>query len=313
LENALAKVEDFLDYAVRGDGPDEYPAAEYDALLAAKADAQTVFDNNAATQEEVGDATAALNDALAACIAAVNSFFPDITIEYNIIHNSGLFLGEYSDADAEVENGIAIFSQTTEDDQKFQFETVDGKPGVYNIKILSLDKYLTRSDEPHIENGSIIEGKYDDYKLIWGDDPTTEYAQFEMKKAGLQDYYTVKCITEGPQRTNSYMGTDGITEFSGVFIDKDGTNVLHYWKIMDASNVSVKPVAKNTALAYAYDKLLTVTNLTGNNHVFVYSITGQLIANSEVKGTDYTKALPSGCYVVVVKGNSYFRGIVIVR
>ena len=327
LQAAVDKVTAFLAYAVVGEASDQYPATEYNALTDAKTAAETVIANGDATQSEVSDATSALNDALAACIAAVNPFQPDPTIIYNIIHyGSGLYLGEYSD-DSDpanvIENGIALLSKTGLNDQQFIFGAASDTTGTYTIKILSLNEYLTRSTEPHLDtstgeqqiggDGSLM---YDDYKLIWGDDPDTEYAQFVIKNAGVKDYYTVKCRTAGPQRAGSYMGTDNDTEFSGVYIDKDGTNVLHYWKIVDSSiSDNIKTVATDKAGAFAYskDKQLTISNLTGSNKVSIYTITGQLITTSETGESSYSKSLPAGTYIVVVNGNSSYRGVVIVQ
>jgi len=327
LQAAVDKVTAFLAYAEVGDGSDQYPATEYDALTSTKTAAEGVLADTNATQEQVSDATLALNNALAACIAAVNPFQPDPTVIYSIIHyGSGLYLGEYSD-DSDpnnvIENGIALLSKTGDADQHFIFAPVADTTSVYTIKILSLNEYLTRSDEAHLDpstgeqqiggDGSLM---YDDYKLIWGDDPDTKYAQFEMKNAGVKGYYTVKCRTAGPQRAGSYMGTDNDTEFSGVYIDKDGTNILHYWKIVDSSiSDNIKTVATDNTGAFAYgkDQQLTISNLTGSNKVSIYTITGQLITTSETGGSSYSKSLPAGTYIVVVNGNSSYRGIVIVQ
>lgn len=306
LQAALDKVSDFFEYAVRGDGPDQYPAAEYDALIAQKAIAEAVLADVNATQNDVNEAVIALNDVLAACIAAVNPFFPDITKNYNLIHSSGLYLGEYSDVEANVENGIAIFSGPIMDNltQQFQFVAVDGAPDVYNIKILSLEKYLTRVSDPPA----------DDYKLVWGSDPVIEYAQFVIKKAGVQDYYTIRFITPGPQRSNSCIGTDNTTEFSGVYADKNGTNNLHYWNITLAPIIdNMGEVAASKVWTYSDNKLLTIKNLIGINRVSVYTILGQLAETAEVSGSVYTKTLPAGTYIVVVSGNSSYRGVVIVK
>ena len=322
LQAAINKVTTFLSNTRSGDGSDQVPAAEYDALTAALSAANAVLTDSNATQSEVGDATMALNDALAACIAAINPFLPDTAEEYNIIHSGGLYFGEYSnDTD---DNLIGIFPQTGGDDQKFQFVAVPDSTGIYNIKNVATGQYLTRSVAPHLGGDGYqqVDGSgnpmFDDYALVWGDDPTTALAQFIMKRAGNQNYYTIKCDTVGPYRTNSYMGVDVDSvavdgSFPGVFIDKDGTSVLHYWNIVLASESSVKSVAVNTAIVYANGGMLTVDRLTGNNRIAIYAITGQAIENTETAGSIYAKTLPKGTYIVVVQGNSTYHGVVIVK
>jgi len=318
LQAAVDKVNDFLKYTGSGNGSDQIPADEYSALMTALDAAETALANSD-VQSDINDATTALNSAFAAAIAVINPFQPDTALEYNIINSSGLYFGEYSDDT--VVDGIGIFTQTNTDDQKFQFVAVPDSTGVYNIKNVALGQYLTRSVAPHLDGSGQqqIDGSgnamYDDYALVWGDDPTTALAQFVMKKTGVQNYYTIKCDTVGPYRNNSYVGVDnGSVSFSGVFVDKDGTNVLHYWSIVDAStNNSIKPVVVNTAIAYGADRLLTISSLIGSSRILIYTTTGQLIANSVVNESEYTKTLPAGSYIVIVKGNSSYRGVIIVR
>jgi len=320
LQAAVDKVNDFLKYTSGGSGSDQIPTDEYAALMEALNAAEAVLVDTNATQSDVSDATTALNSAFAAALAAINPYQPNTAIPYNIVHSGGLFFGEYSDTT--VVNGVGIFSQTGDNDQEFQFVAVPDSTGVYNIKSVALGQFLTRSVAPHIDSNTgeqQIDGSgnamFDDYALVWGDDPTTALAQFVIKKAGVQNYYTIKCDTIGPYRKGAYMGVDNDSvQFSGVYIDKDGTSVLHYWNIVEASTViSIKPVNVNTAIAYGADRLLTVGNLTGSNRIFIYSTTGQLTASAEISESEYSKALPAGSYIVVVKGNSSYRGVVIVK
>ncbi|GAB6013330.1 hypothetical protein [Viscerimonas tarda] len=309
LEEAIDKVTEFLSYASKGDGSDQYPAAQYDALTAAKGDAEAIFGNEAATQAQVGDATLALNDALAAAIAAVNPFLPDVTKTYNIIHFGGLFFGE-------VDQNLEIFTQSKQDNQLFKFVAVAGKTGVYNIQVASVPgKYVTRSAEPHLDGAGLHEeGKYDDYKLFWGEDATTDFAQFEIRKVGNKDYHTIKCITPGPQRPNSYIGTDNTTENSGASVDKDGKNTNHYWRVVDSSETGISRVVdKNDVIVYANGNQLQISELKGQNRISVYTLTGQSISASTVNGSTYSKELTSGNYIVVVNGTSSYRGIIIVK
>jgi hypothetical protein len=311
LEEALAKVTEFLQYAVRGTGSDQYPPQQYDALTAAKTAAETLLANiGSATQDQVGTATLALNNALAAAIAAVNPFLPDANKTYNIIHYGGLYLGDYP-----ASNSIAIFHQTQENDQLVKFTAVSGKSGVSNIQFLSLpDKYLTRSSEPHLDgSGNPEPGKYDDYKLIWGDDAATEFAQFEIKKNGIANYYGIRCITVGPQRPDSYIGTDDANEYAVASVDKTGAGTNHYWRLIESTDTGISKAANTDVRIYSANKQLTINGLKGNSRVFVYTLAGRLISTSEITGAIYNKELPVGNYIIVVNGASLYRGIVAVR
>jgi hypothetical protein len=303
LQEAIDKVAEFLQYATKGTGSDQYPAAEYDALVDAKTTADAANINANATQTQVGDATLALNNALAACIAVVNPYLPDVTKTYSIIHFGGLYFGE-------IDQELKIFAQSKQDNQLFKFVAVAGKMGVYNIQLASVPgKYLTRSTEPHPTE----EGKYDDYKLIWGDDATTDFAQFEIKKVGNKDYHTIKCITAGPQRSDSCIGTDDTTENSGASVDKDGKNTKHYWRVIDSTETGISKVVDRKINIFSGNKQLKITELEGNNQVSIYAITGQLISKSQVNGSVYTKELSAGNYIVVVNGVSSYRGIIAIR
>ncbi|MDR0811688.1 MAG: RICIN domain-containing protein, partial [Paludibacter sp.] len=312
LEEAITKAAEFLTYATRGNGSDQYPAAEYDAFIAAKTAAEAIFADANATQTQVGDATLALNNALAAVIAAVNPLLPDVSKTYYIKHYSGFYFGEYSDETAS--NSPAIFTNTESTTQKFQF-VATAETGVYNIKILSLNKFLTRANDPHLNGeGQPEEGRYDDYALYWGEDAATDFAKFTIKKVGVQNWHTIKCITAGGQRTASHVGADNgtLAEYAGIYVDKSGTNVNHYWEINDINASGVKENTASNAYVFTGSKQLTVKNLQGNNRINIYSVTGQLIASSLQSASEYSKELSAGSYVVVVNGDSPFRGVVIV-
>jgi hypothetical protein len=318
LEDAVANAAEFLQYAVRGDGPDQYPAEQYDALIAAKTAAEAVIANTAATQQQVSDATLTLNNALSACIAEVKPLNPDGTKEYQIVHYGGLFLNAieftgYEEQETDKPNGLTIAPKSDADNQKIKFVASD-VDDAYNITIASvLGKYLTRCTDPHPNE----EGKYDDYKLIWGDDAASPYAKFEIKRAtvvGYYNYYTIKCISEGPQRTNSYAGTDAATAGSSIYIDKNGTSSNHFWKIQEfGTSNALKQINAGNVFVYSNDGNLKISRLEGHNNVSVYNAVGQLVAAASGSRTEFETQLPKGIYVVVVNGNSPYRSKAIVK
>ncbi|GHU69296.1 hypothetical protein FACS189413_07950 [Bacteroidia bacterium] len=317
LEEAIAKVNDFLSFAVKGDGSDQYPATEYDALTTTLATASSVLNNESASQLLVGTTTLELNEALANAVAAVNPFIPSTAITYHIIHYSGLYLGEYTDVEQDRFNYVSVSTPTKMSDQIFSLTPVTGKAGIVNIKIASLldAGYLTRLNNPTGEDG-----KYDDYGLTWGPEPADEFAQFEIKRSGVKatkDYYTIRCIKEGSQRTASYLGTDNsVASRDGAWIDKDGKSTAHLWKVLDSTlnPDAIKGVAVGSKLnIYSSGNQLNIKDLEGNNRISIYTTTGQLISRTDLSGSAFAKGLQTGNYIVVVDGQSSYRGIVIVR
>ncbi|MDR0541167.1 MAG: DUF6383 domain-containing protein [Dysgonamonadaceae bacterium] len=314
LENAITKAqEEFLNYAQKGDGPDQYPAAEYDALVNAIAAGNAILANQTGvTQTQVGDATLAINNALAAVRILANPFSPDVTKDYQVVHYGGLFLNakpfEGYEAGTDKANALEIANRSDADNQKIKFLT--GQNGL-NITFASVsDKYLTRCTDEQVNNASQI----DDYKLVWLEDATSDFAQFEIKRAGVKDYYTVKCITIGPKRSTSYLGTDATTAGSGVSIDKSGTETNHYWKVQTFGEESaIKPAAVNNVAVFTNNGYLTINQLEGANRIAIYNIVGQLVANVSTTGSKFETQLPKGIYVVTVNGDSSYRGKAIVK
>jgi hypothetical protein len=314
LEDAVAEAAEFLQYAVRGEGPDQYPPTEYDALTTAKNAAEAVIANTAATQQQVSDATLALNNALSACIAAVKPLNPDVTKEYQIVHYGGLFLNAleftgYEGQETGKPNGLNIEEKSGADNQKIKFVATD-ITDAYNITIASVaGKYVTRCTDPHPNEAE----KYDDYKLIWGDDATSPYAKFEIKRVGDKNYYTIKCITAGPQRTASYAGTDATTAGSNISIDKTGTTSNHFWKIQKFGTTALKQLNANNVFVYTGNGSLKINRLEGNNRISLYNAVGQLMTTAPNSRSEFETQLPKGIYVVVVNGDSPYRGKAIVK
>jgi hypothetical protein len=316
LQDAVTKAqEEFLDYAQKGDGPDQYPAAEYDALVNAVAAGNAILANQTGiTQTQVGDATLAINNALAAVRGLANPFRPDVTKDYQIVHYGGLYLSAktftgYIEG-TDPANALALAIRSDADSLKISIPVAPGDSSV-NIKFASVpDKYLTRFTGTQVNDDT----KYDDYKLVWLDDATSEYAQFEIKRVGIKDYYIIKCIKEGPQRTNSYLGTDDTTAGSSVSIDKNGTVTNHYWQVqIFGEGTAIKPAAVSSVFVSSTNGNLTINRMEGANRIAIYNIAGQLVAKASNTGSQFETQLPKGIYVVTVNGDSPYRGKAIVK
>ncbi|NLO69972.1 MAG: T9SS type A sorting domain-containing protein [Porphyromonadaceae bacterium] len=310
LEDILEKVNEFLLYAEKGDGPDQYATEDYDLLVSFKADAEAVFANPDVTQEQVNYQTNTMIEALTLCLASVKPMAPDAEKDYSIIHSSQLHLNSIPYVDGSRDNTLNIVTSTQADSQKVRFIATD-IPDAYNITIASVPgMYLTRCTDPHpteIDN-------FDDYKLIWDIDPTSPFAKFEIKKVGVKNYYTIRCITEGPRRTNSFLGTDSDSEATGIYIDKTGTNINHYWNVVEFDLLqSVENKNINNVYVTSTNGRLQISKLEGNNRISVYNSLGQIIRTSLTKDSEFETQLPKGIYIINIAGDSPFKGKVIVR
>jgi len=243
-------------------------------------------------------------------------FKPDPAAIYYIIHSSGFYFTtavnpypiyfNYYDALYYLSDPISyITNPDYSSDQQYQFVPVQGKTDVYYIMQVSTGEYL---------DAGIISGDNSDIFLMTCSDPTTDgdYTQFQMKSTGT-GYYTITCLGVPEMSTYSCWGTDSDIDYSVVWTYRDGTSFLDYWNFKDVSETSINSVAVNTVTVYAKDGLLTINHLVGNNLICIYSISGQLIEKNEVIGSDYTKTLPTGSYIVVINGDSSYRSVVIVN
>ena len=89
----ISAAKNFLNTATRGNEPGQYPAEKIDALMSKLIEAETINNQDNATQEEVDTKTAELKESLSACKASINMISSDPDVIYNIIHKSGYYLG----------------------------------------------------------------------------------------------------------------------------------------------------------------------------------------------------------------------------
>lgn len=129
--------------------------------------------------------------------------------KYVIVHSGNYVLaGDATNA--------RIMDPTGAEEQKFEFIPVEGKSGVYNIKNSSTGKFLGLDSS----NG---------YATIWREDDDPVFSRFIIETV---DDVFVKFLNVGTSRTNNYIGTDAGSAGSGVYTDKSGEDIRHYWKIM---------------------------------------------------------------------------------
>ncbi len=189
----------FLNTAVRGDEPGQYPSDKVDALMTKLIEAETMNNQDNATQEEVDTKTAELKEALSACQESINMISSDPEVIYNIIHKSGYYLG------VKGENaGIAKAAGNNE--QQFKFIPVNGESNTYYILHVASNKYLSKNS----------------YNTTWSDSPSSKF------QLNIGSGNTVKIKYTD---TNKYIGTDSMEDNSTVYADKDGNDEKHFWSI----------------------------------------------------------------------------------
>jgi hypothetical protein len=93
-------------------------------------------------------------------------------------------------------------------------------------------------------------------------------------------------------------------------------NLNQQWhlKKTEALESTKQHIAHSSTLSISgFNGLLSVNGLEGKNTVSVYTITGQLVFSSECNDSQFMLELSPGSYILAIRGNSYYRGVVIVR
>ena len=126
--------------------------------------------------------------------------------DYYLIHSSGKHISKNRD-------GRVILEDLKETiPQLLTFTPKDN--GFYNISI-SDNEYLS------------LKGSYDAYFLH---DPSSPVSQYAIHQVG-SFFIKLEC-----RSNNKFLGTDGISEGSYVYSDKEGNDDLHYWYITTDPN-----------------------------------------------------------------------------
>lgn len=230
LNFAISTAETLKTNAVVGINTGQYPQIAYDMFSAAMDVAKGVK-NSATTQTAINDATMALVTATAAFkVAAIKPvFYPIAGKNYYIVHSSGFFITETSGAPK-------INAPLGTNNQYFKFNAVADTTGIYNIQVGSTSTYIAKS-------GS--------YNTTMGADPTLNLAKFKIEVVdGTTSTLKFKCLDN-----NKYLGTDAVTAGSGVYSDKAGTDVKHYWTVQEVVEGELLKGTLTTAIAAA-QKLL---------------------------------------------------------
>lgn len=128
---------------------------------------------------------------------------PEAGKDYFIYHNSGALMTWTGKAQ--------IYNAGEKDNQRWQFELVDGTTDTYYIKSVSMGQYL---------------GSDNSYTAKMSADNSTDFYKIKIE-AGHEEG-TVRLYNVGRGR---YYGTDSNSNGSGFYTDKSGTDGKHLWRI----------------------------------------------------------------------------------
>lgn len=246
LEAIIQTAQTFLDSTTPGTAPGEYPLESYQAFQTAIAEAQAVYDDPAATQEGVNEAITILKGKLDLYQTTIIKFTVDPTKEYNIIHSSTMFLAPKG-------NNCGIFYPAGTEEQVFVFVEVEGEEGFYNIKNKANGQYIGQSG----------------YYTVWSSDPTsdaTKFCFFLVESAGYENYVIIKC-----KANSRCLGTDANTDNSGVFTDKGGNDVRHYWLFSEYDASKLITIALEKAIVDA-EKVLNGAVVGDGPHEYTQEV-----------------------------------------
>ena len=150
---------------------------------------------------------------------------PEIGKTYFVIHSSGNFLTESS-------GYLLIDKPTATKKQLFKFIPVVGNAGVYNIQVSSATGYLCKSSNS---------------LLLIGTDPGIDFAKFAIENNG--DSIKLKC-SDG-----KYLGTDVVAAGSVVYSDKNGSDPISHWFLVEAVENQIIVLSLNNSIVKAQNTL----------------------------------------------------------
>jgi len=256
-----------------------------------------VYDNANATQPEIDAAAAALQTAL----NSFTAFTPEAGAIYNIISYAcdlvvGKDLGN---------NRAAIQTPTGADNQKILILPVDGKPNVYHFQ--SLDgQYIAVTSA----NGNIYDMYFSNYEDVYNTNGTRDArVEYSIRWFSGNIYEIISSLDPG-----NILGVNTTSDGSDIYANKaESLGDLAHWQFTVVGYTGMKAINKSDANVYVTGKDVNINQLTGNNVISVYTVTGQLISVTNSSGNLFTTTLNTGTYIVKVRGDNNFSKLVVVN
>lgn len=215
LQSLIAQVEEFIVDVTVGNGSDQYPAEIHEDLMLNLSEAKAIYNDETGKykQADVTASTEYLQQSFDDFQISVNPFIPKTGVKYQIIHSSGFYFTFDGSAKVMAANGLT--------NQQFTFVPVPEKDNAFSIKQESSNLYLAK------------EGGYN-LKMM---DTQADTAQYIIKRS-IKGYYRISCPLSS--NINNCIGTDNATENSGVYSDKAGNVLNHYWRFIEMTTDTQK-------------------------------------------------------------------------
>ena len=211
LEAAITKAENALANTIEGDEEGRFSPQNRTILREAIHNAQNLMEGDSG-QKEIDQATAQLQTAINTYKNSRNQAFVEGE-KYYIVH-AGNRLLSYGD------NKIQLKEPAKSPNQQFVIEKLND--GSFALKHVQTGMYLSASGE---------------YNTTLAGNTNSNTSHLKINYAPNEESFVRIQFSSN----NLYLGTDGTTDGSGVYSDKNGNDGKHYWQLIRVGHEQQQP------------------------------------------------------------------------
>lgn len=211
LEAAITKAENQLASTTEGDSEGAFNRQNRQTLQDAIDDAQNLL-NTSKNQAEINQATTQLQDAIKAYRDKRNPAFVEGE-KYYLVHAGNRLL---------TYNGGKLQLKEPANNAYQQFTISKLGDGTYALKNLGNNQYISATGE---------------YNTTLAENTNAKTSHLKIGYAPNEDLFVRLQFASN----NLYLGTDGTTDGSGVYSDKNGNDGKHYWQLVRVSAFNQQP------------------------------------------------------------------------
>jgi len=292
LAALITHAQDILDETA---GNDQFTPEMRQTLTDALDAANAVMNDTNSTQAEIDTAVGSLQ----ASLDIYTAFTPVKDAIYNISSDAnGMQIGMNP-----ANNRVAIQTPSNDDNQKLSIVPVDGKPNIYRFQAPSGQLMAVTS-----ANANVYDMYFSNYEDVAASnrDNRVEYA---IRWFSGDLYEIVSQLDPG-----NIVGTDATDENSALYANKtESVAERGHWRFKNIGSSGIKQINTNDLVVFVSGKTVDVNNLTGNNVISIYAITGQLIFVANTTGDQFTTTLHTGNYIINVRGVNNFSKLIVVQ
>ena len=204
----------------------------------------------------------------------------DVTQQYLIRHSSGLYLSE--------SNGKCVLGHEDEA-SLIQFENVEAERYVYGM---------------HSNGGSYLASDQG-WMFEFHSDLGSPYSHFAVERSPEAGSVLIKNIGR-----NRYLGTDDNNRGGGIYTDKSGTDVKHYWRLETLPESGVGSIRSVSGRIVAEGGRISLKGAEAAD-IKVFSISGELLVSGP--GSVVMNPGAKGVFIVVatdVAGRRYHAKLI---